>query len=225
MGERHLVYIRINDKSPLSKEGEELYYNGNVIGLHVQWLLGYDAFNCLVNILDFHKKNLNFSPFQLMASDFMNRQSPARKFTNAEKVLQALYTVCPITGFWENSASILDKDNFFYNDNNTGITVVDFLDFNEPRYCFINPNTLFVDSNVGSLTPCHPLDAQMYLSAFGQPPEIWEDGHLECLLEKISKVKVLSKEQLFDIFLPNNGLSYDKKITQIQDFLGIEYKS
>ena len=62
----------------------------------------------------------------------------------------------------------------------------------------------------------------MYLSAFGKPPEDWDDGHLECLLGKISKVKLLSKEQLFDIFLPKNALSYDKKIIQVQEFLGIE---
>lgn len=219
MGERHLVYVRINNKSPLYREEEGIYYNNNIIGIHVQWLIGHSAVNCLVNMLDFHWKNSNFSPFQLMASDFINRQDPSRKFTNAEKILLALYTVCPATGFWENSASLLDKTNFFYNDNNTGITIVDFFDFDEPKYCFINPNTPFVNSDLGKLAPCQPLDAETYLTAFGKPPQGWEDGHLDKLLIKLSKIKILTKEQLLDIFQSNNALSYDKKIEQVQGFL------
>jgi len=107
MGERHLVYVRVDDRIYQNRTDEENYYNRNVIGIHVQWLPGYSAFNFLVNMIDFHKKNiiesdrkkLNFSPFQLMASDFLHRSDTGKNYTNAEKILQAVYTFCPITGF------------------------------------------------------------------------------------------------------------------------------
>ncbi len=41
MGERHLVYIRVDNRMYRDGNADELYYNSNVIGLHVQWLLGY----------------------------------------------------------------------------------------------------------------------------------------------------------------------------------------
>jgi hypothetical protein len=209
MGERHLVYVRVNNDIYKNYDEEEIYYNKNLIGLHLQWLLGYSALNCLINLLDFHQKNVihregksfNLSPFQLMASDSMYRADGGRKYTNAEKVLQALYGVCPITGFWETSAKILDKDDFFSNDNNTGITIVDLLEFDQPKYCFLNPGSWFVDAAIKTLPPCEPLDAATYLAGFGQPPQDWESGHLAVLLEKIGKVKLLTKQQLYAIFL------------------------
>ncbi|MCP4702875.1 MAG: hypothetical protein GY862_39345 [Gammaproteobacteria bacterium] len=45
MGERHLVYVRVDDTVYQNFQEEEIYYNRNVVGLHVQWLLGYSAFN------------------------------------------------------------------------------------------------------------------------------------------------------------------------------------
>ncbi len=215
MGERHLVYVRVDDKIYQNHTDEEIYYNRNVIGIHVQWLLGYSAFNSLVNMIDFHNKNIvaadgkkvNFSPFQLLASDFLHRS--VENYTNAEKILQALYTVCPITGFWETSAKILHKTNFFYYDNNTGITVVDFLNFDKPKYCFIIPGTAFINNDVRILETCNPLDAKTYLTAFGESPKGWPDNHLTMLLNKISEVKLLSKEELYDIFIADKTLSYE----------------
>ncbi len=58
MGERHLVYIRVDNRMYRDGNADELYYNSNVIGLHVQWLLGYSAVNCLVNMLDFHARKV-----------------------------------------------------------------------------------------------------------------------------------------------------------------------
>jgi len=141
-----------------------------------------------------------------MASDFLYRQDPGQHYTNAENVLQALYRVCPITGFWETSAKILERTRFFYYDNNTGITVVDLLDFDNPKYCFINPGTAFVNHDVNTLEPGVPLDAQTYLTAFGTAPQAWNENHLSMLLQKISEVKLLTKAQLYDIFLPNKSL-------------------
>ena len=120
MGERHKVYVRIDDQLYGRFLDEEIYYNRRVIGLHHQWLLGYDALNCLVNLLDLHQKNniihenksFNYSPFQVYAADTMYRTDLEKGHTHAEKVLQAVYTACPITGFWSNSAKILEKDRF-----------------------------------------------------------------------------------------------------------------
>jgi hypothetical protein len=215
MGERHLIYLRVNNELYGKHEEEEIYFNKNVIGLHVQWLLGYSALNCLVNLLDFHQKNIlhrdgksfNLSPFSLMASDSMYRMDAGKKYTNAEKVLQALYSVCPITGFWETSAKILDRNDFFSNDNNTGITIVDLLEFDQPKYCFLNPGSWFVDNAIKTLPACEPLDASTYLTGFGQPPQDWDSGHLAVLLEKIAKVKLLTKQQLYAIFLPPSLLA------------------
>jgi len=184
MCERHLVYLRVNNELYGKLEEEEIYFNKNVIGIHVQWLLGYSALNCLVNLLDFHQKNvihhdgknINLSPFSQMASDSIYRADGNRKYTNAEKVLQALYSICPITGFWETSAKILDKHNFFSNDNNTGITIIDLLEFDQPKYCFLNPGSWFVDAAIKTLPSCEPLDAITYLTGFGQPPQNWGVG-------------------------------------------------
>ncbi len=209
MGERHLVYIRVDDRMYRDRNADELYYNGNVIGLHVQWLLGHSAVNCLVNMLDFHAGNVamiegkpaSFSPFQVMASDFLYRADPNHHYTNAETVLQALYRACPITGFWERSPKILDKTNIFSPDNNTGITVVDFFDCMHPKYCFINPNTPFVTRDLKVFPPCVPLDAATYLTAFGDAPKNWESGHVTRLIEKLSIVPLLTKDELYHIFL------------------------
>jgi hypothetical protein len=215
MGERHLVYLRVNNERYGKHEEEEIYFNKNVIGLHVQWLLGYSALNCLVNLLDFHRKNIfhsdgkniNLSPFSQMASDSMYRMDAGRKYTNAEKVLQALYSVCSVTGFWETSAKILNKHDFFSNDNNTGITIIDLLEFDQPKYCFLNPGNWFVDTAIKTLPSCEPLDAVTYLTGFGQPPQDWNSEHLPVLFEKIAKVKLLTKQQLYTIFLPPSLLA------------------
>lgn len=215
MGERHLVYVRLDDQMYSRFIEEEIYYNGRVIGLHHQWLLGHDALNCLVNLLDVHQKNVfrheervfNSSPFQVYAMDSNYRIDLDKIYTHSEKVLQALYMACPITGFWSNSARILTKDHFFRTDNNTGITVVDLLAFEEPKYCFLNPGSLFVNGNLRTLERGAPLDAETYLSVFGDPPKRWPANHLALLLDKIAKVKLLTKAELYDIFLPKNVLT------------------
>jgi hypothetical protein len=215
MGERHLVYVRLDNKMYGHFLKEEIYYNGCVIGLHHQWLLGYDALNCLVNLLDVHQKNIiahdgklfNSSPFQVYAMDALYRIDNDKIYTHAEKVLQALYIACPITGFWSNSARILEKERFFWTDNNTGITVVDLLAFEEPKYCFLNPGSLFANGNLRTLEQGTPLDAETYVHAFGDPPKRWPVSHLSLLLDKVAKIKLLTKEQLYDIFLPKNVLT------------------
>jgi hypothetical protein len=215
MGERHLVYIRVDDRMYRDRSADELYYNDNVIGLHVQWLLGHNAVNCLVNMLDLHARNVtmvegkpaSISPFQVMASDFLYRADPHHHYTNAENVLQALYRACPITGFWESSSKILDKTRMFSPDNNTGITVVDFTDCMRPRYCFINPNTPFVTRNLKAFASCVPLDAATYVAAFGDAPKNWEPGHAARLIEKLSLVPLLTRDELIHIFLPKNRLA------------------
>lgn len=214
MGERHMIYLRLNDKQYGRFLDEEIYYNGQVIGLHHQWLVGHEAVNCLVNLLDLHEKNIlrqdgrtfNASPFQVYAMDGLYRLDLDKIYTHAEKVLQAIYTVCPRTGFWSNSAHILPKEKFFWSDNNTGITVIDLLTFEEPSYCFLNPGTLFVNSNLHSLERGAPLDAATYLHACGDPPKRWPATHLPLLLDKLANVKLLTKAQLYDIFLPKHVL-------------------
>lgn len=230
MGERHKVYVRIDDQRYGHFLDEEIYYNRRVIGLHHQWLLGYEALNCLVNLLDLHQKNniihenksFNYSPFQVYAADTMYRTDLEKGYTHAEKVLQAIYTACPITGFWSNSAKILEKDKFFWSDNNTGITIVDLLAFDEPKYCFLNPGTMFVNGNLRAVERGMPLDAETYLSAFGDPPKQWPATHLLMLLDKIAKIKLLTKEDLYDIFLPKNRLASASEIEQAQRLLEID---
>ncbi|MDM8530032.1 hypothetical protein QUF63_02590 [Anaerolineales bacterium HSG25] len=224
MGERHLVYARVDDTGYWGRqEQEQVYYNNNLLGLHHQWLLGYSALNCLVNVLDFHSRNIfidgdkkmNFSPFHLNASDYLYRQGSESGCTHAEHALQAFYTACHITGFWGSSPTILQKDGFFYNDNNTGITIIDFLEFDQPKYCFMNPGSMFVNHDLASFESCTPLDAPTYLMAFGEPPKKWSEGHLTMLLDKISTVPLLTKEELYDIFLPQHALEDQSGLEQL----------
>jgi len=231
MGERHMVYVRIDDKSYGHFVKEEIYYNDNVIGLHHQWLLGYEALNCLVNMLDVHQKHniyhnhegINYSPFQVHAMDSNYRTDSEKIYTHSEKILQALYIACPITGFWSNSARILDKDHLFWTDNNTGMTIIDLLEFNEPKYCFLNPGTMFVGGRLRALEQGIPLDAETYLTAFGDPPRRWPKNHLQYLLDKISDVKLLEKKDLYDIFLPKKVLGTSaSEIEQHPQFLDID---
>ena len=218
MGERHLVYVRVDNslfQEHYAHRLDDLYYNRNLTGLHIQWLLGHSAVNCLVNMLNFHSKNvsviegkpISLSPFQVMASDLSDRGDRQQQYTQAERALQSLYRVCPITGFWTTGVKILDKDRLFYADNNTGITVVDFADCLHPKYCFLNPNTPFVTQPLKAFPACVPLDAATYLTAFGEVPKNWEQGHLERLLARLSAFPVLTREELYQIFLPQAYLA------------------
>jgi len=231
MGERHMVYVRVDDTGFGQLVNEVIYYNNNVMGLHHQWLLGYDACNCLVNMIDMHQKNVHFdeqteehgafnlSPFQLYAADPMYRRDISKVYTHAEKVMQALYNSCPITGFWSNSAKILDKEKLFWNDNNTGMTIIDFLECETPKYCFINPGSMFVDGNMDELESGVPLDAETYLTAFGDPPERWPEGRFEYILEKLSSIQLLTKAELYDIFLLKQRLDVATDLKPMPDFL------
>ncbi len=98
MGERHKVYVRIDDKMFGHYLDKEIYYNGRVVGLHHQWLLGYDALNCLVNLLAIHQKSqlvydgktFNSSPFQIYATDTNQR-------TDLEKVIRTPRWCCKLS--------------------------------------------------------------------------------------------------------------------------------
>lgn len=134
-------------------------------------------------------------------------------------VLQAVYTACPVTGFWSGSAKILPKEHFFVIDTNTGITVVDLLASDEPKYCFLNPGTPFVNGGLRRIPPGMPLDAVTYLQAFGNPPARWPTGHLAILLDKIAKIKLLTQEELYDILLPKNRLASTMEISKARCLL------
>ncbi len=87
--------------------------------------------------------------------------------------------------------------------------VKDILTFDKPKYCFIIPNTAFINNDVRMLESCTPLYAETYLTAFKEAPKGWSDNHLTMLMNKISEVKLLTKEELYDIFIPDKTLSYD----------------
>ena len=55
-------------------------------------------------------------------------------------------------------------------------TIIDFFEFDRPKYCFMNPGSMFVNRSLASFDSCTPLDAPTYLTAFGDPPKRWPDG-------------------------------------------------
>lgn len=119
MGQRHQVYLRVKNKNNDKTE---------VIGLHHQWLYGYTAVRLLRNYLTF-----------VGASD--SSKAAATDY-NPTKVLEGAYSFDPDRGYHHGVHAGEDMKREAQDprmgDNNNGITVIDLLDPDNPKYCFMS---------------------------------------------------------------------------------------
>src|SRR3990167_6421268 len=123
MGQRHQAYLRL----------PAVYYNENnsnnhgelTVGIHHQWLYGYSAVWALYRFLKWLKQdetNIKYLEY------------------SAKGAFAAAYSFDHELGYYHNVHDLTDgeTDNPLLGDNNNGITLVDFGDKVEPKYCFMS---------------------------------------------------------------------------------------
>lgn len=131
MGQRHQIYVALPEK---------YYYEGNpnnrpqtVIGIHHQWLYGYNAIRRLRNFVEFYKNSdKKYGPF-----------SPKTSVDHAMGALTALYSIDVQDGYYHGVHDIYEDGKGVEcfdprkGDNNNGITIID-LTQPELKYCFMS---------------------------------------------------------------------------------------
>jgi hypothetical protein len=214
MGQRHQIYVKL--------EGANFGNNNpnnrppQVIGVHHQWLYGATAARQLLNLLKFHKNQQKYGPFTGKAA-----------MSDPADALRSIYSVDIDDGYYHQVSSLGEDtcEDPRLADNNDGITVIDFSK-KEAKYAFMSIHRLegaapSQEKNYGDF---EPISAKEWIGLYypdfekplfkGSPKKLRDalditDEHSEqenfraymrTLADKLSEYKVLTQDELKDIF-------------------------
>jgi hypothetical protein len=222
MGQRHQIYIRMN-----TKEGPK------VLGYHHQWLFGKTAVETLIRALTFAKADAQCN------YGVLNRGYDGGR--DASRAFEAVLSVDVSSGYYHNvypfqfnpqdesdyeEAALTDPRQ---GDNNNGITIID-LTGKKPKYCFMSVHHLEcladgeAEKRAETDLVLEPLSASTWLdlhyptNSKHDMYKSWKGAEVgkniaycSSLKRKLSKVKVLTRDEVAAIFPKMYGKNVKRK--------------
>jgi hypothetical protein len=165
MGQRHQIYMAVKERKGFDKKAGKTIRSG----IHHQWLFGKGASFKVAEVMEYQKKAVEFDYHPLNGTGIWNGDEPT-------ECLHALYLLDGEGGF-SSSVSRLGEwekkqcERPDTGDNNDGITIYDFRDPKNPKYCMMNIGDQVLNDedyrgSVSTLPSLEPVSAEDYVRAY-----------------------------------------------------------
>jgi len=217
MGERHQIYMRMPDKTRISTE---FIKNCKVIGIHHQWIFGVTLCSNILRMLQWEKH------LSERGKKYWNGFWEWEGEKAARHVLGSLFSVNHESGYYHNTIDFVQEEldymkdedykkknilfypgfNPYNGDNNTGITVFDFRERGNPKYCIMKIGTEFFSESVKEFKP---ISAMRYLQDYIKANESEDKeykldesimDHAKKLIKDFRKYKLLKMREIKEMF-------------------------
>lgn len=165
MGQRHQIYMLTRERTGFDKKAGKTIKSG----IHHQWLFGKGASMKVAEVMEYQKKAVEFDYHPLNGTGIWNGDEPT-------ECLHALYLLDGEGGFSTSVSRLGDWEKKQcerpdIGDNNDGITIYDFRDPKNPKYCMMNIGNQVLDDedyrgSVSTLPSLTPVSAEEYVRAY-----------------------------------------------------------